>query len=95
MGPRAEEGRGKAAISLGESSSRHSRGFPNRRTGLGVESGHSDFVGGVSRGTETSKYPEEKKSTPWAKLEFARGEPRGEIPLVVANERGTAQTNTT
>ncbi len=36
------------------------------------------LVGGVSRGTETSKYPEEKKST--------------EIPLVVANERGTAQT---
>jgi hypothetical protein len=32
----------------------------------------------VSGGTETSKYPEEKKST--------------EIPLVVANERGSAQT---
>ena len=31
---------------------------------------------GASGGTETSKYPEEKKST--------------EIPLVVANERGTA-----
>ena len=31
---------------------------------------------GVSGGTETSKYPEEKKST--------------EIPLVVANERGRA-----
>ena len=36
------------------------------------------LVGEVSRGTETSKYPEEKKST--------------EIPLVVANERGRAQT---
>ena len=34
------------------------------------------LVGGVSRGTETSKYPEENKST--------------EIPLVVANERGIA-----
>ena len=34
------------------------------------------IVGEVSRGTETSKYPEEKKST--------------EIPLVVANERGRA-----
>ena len=34
--------------------------------------------GGVSGGTETSKYPEEKKST--------------EIPQVVANERGRAQT---
>ena len=30
-----------------------------------------------TRGTETSQYPEEKKST--------------EIPLVVASERGTAQ----
>lgn len=30
----------------------------------------------VTRGTETSKYPEEKKST--------------EIPLVAASERGTA-----
>ena len=39
------------------------------------------LVGGVSRGTETSKYPEENKST--------------EIPLVVANERGRAQTSVT
>ena len=31
-----------------------------------------------TRGTETSKYPEEKKST--------------ETPLVAASERGTAQT---
>ena len=36
------------------------------------------LVGEVSRRTETSKYPEENKST--------------EIPLVVANERGRAQT---
>ena len=33
-----------------------------------------------TRGTETSKYPEEKKST--------------EIPLVVVSERGGAQTGT-
>ena len=33
----------------------------------------------VSGRTETSKYPEENKST--------------DIPLVVASERGTAQTN--
>ena len=41
--------------------------------------GHSKkprLVEGVSRGTETSKYPEENKSN--------------EIPLVVANERGIA-----
>ena len=34
---------------------------------------------GQTRGTETSKYPEEKKTKV--------------IPLVVASERGTAQTN--
>ena len=46
-------------------------------TGPG-NAGSPRLVGGVSRGTETSKYPEENKST--------------EIPLVVANERGRAQT---
>ena len=35
-------------------------------------------VGGATRGTETSKYPEEEKST--------------EIPLVAASERGGGQT---
>ena len=76
MGPRADEGRGKAALSLGEPSSGHSRGYPNGETLTGVESVNPDFVRKVSGGTETSKYPEENKST--------------EIPLVVANERGTA-----
>ena len=39
----------------------------------------TEYIGQVerTRRTETSKYPEEKKST--------------EIPLVVASERGTAQ----
>ena len=37
---RAEEGRGKAAISLGEPSSGHSRGFPNGATRSGVEPVH-------------------------------------------------------
>ena len=32
LGPRAEEGRGKTAKSLGELSSKHSRGFPNGET---------------------------------------------------------------
>ena len=55
--PRAEEGRGKAAKSLGGLSSKQSRGFPNGVT-------HSDKIGvlpvehidweGVSGGTETS-----------------------------------------
>ena len=35
LGPRAEEGRGKTAKSLGELSSKLSRGFPNRVTCLG------------------------------------------------------------
>ena len=40
----------------------------------------AEFIGGVerTRGTETSKYPQEEKST--------------EIPQVVASERGSAQT---
>ena len=76
LGPRADEGRGKAAISLDEPSDRHSRGFPNGVTCSGVEPVHPNIVGKVSGGTETSKYPEENKST--------------EIPSVVANERGRA-----
>ena len=80
LGPRADEGRGKAALSLGEPSSGHSRGYPNGETLTGVESVNLQLQG-VSGGTETSKYPEENKST--------------EIPLVVANERGTAQTGAT
>ena len=61
--PRADEGRGKAAISLGEPSNRHSRGFPNGVTRSGVEPVHPDLIREVTRGTETSKYPEESKST--------------------------------
>ena len=54
---RAEEGRSKAAISLGQPPSRLSRGYPNGGTHLGkvgarlVE--HID-QGAVSGGTETS-----------------------------------------
>ena len=62
LGPRAEEGRGKAALSLDEPSNRHSRGYPNGVTCSGVESEHL-LRRKVSGGTETSKYPEEKKST--------------------------------
>ena len=40
--------------------------------------GSSDFGRRRTRGTETSQYPEEKKSK--------------EIPLVAASERGLAQT---
>ena len=49
-------------------------------TGINLSVSSAEFIGGwkPTRGTETSKYPEEKKST--------------EIPLVAASERGTAQT---
>jgi hypothetical protein len=77
LGPKADEGRGKAALSLDEPSNGHSRGYPNGETLSGVESDNPFCKGRrASGGTETSKYPEEKKST--------------EIPSVVANERGTA-----
>ena len=63
LGPRADEGRGKAALSLDEPSNRHSRGCPNGETWSGVEPDHSASGGRVSGGTETSQYPEEEKST--------------------------------
>ena len=79
MASRAEEGRGKTAKSLGELSSKPSRGFPNGATRFGKTGAPpAEHIGWVevSRGSETSQYPEEKTI----------------IPLVVANERGKAQT---
>ena len=64
LGPKADEGRGKAALSLDEPSNGHSRGYPNGETLSGGESDNPSCMGrGASGGTETSKYPEEKKST--------------------------------
>ena len=67
MASRAEEGRGKTAISLGELSSKPSRGFPNGATHPGKTwvppAEHIGWVE-VSRGSETSQYPEEKKLFP-------------------------------
>ena len=54
------------------------REFLNGATRL-VEDQSSRFIGKQTRRTETSKYPEEKKTIV--------------IPLVVASETGTAQTN--
>ena len=53
-------------------------GKPGRRHGL---SAHAEYIGVLrrTRGTETSKYPLERKST--------------ETPLVVASECGRAQTS--
>src|SRR4030042_2008555 len=66
LASRAEEGRGKTAISPGELSSKLSRGFPNGAI-------HPDKIGippaehigrmGVSGGSETSQYPEENRKT--------------------------------
>jgi hypothetical protein len=67
LASRAEEGRGKTAISLGLLSSKLNRGFPNGAI-------HPDKIGiplakhigekGVSGGSETSQYPEEKRIFP-------------------------------
>ena len=79
--PRAEEGRSMTAKSLGQPSSGLSRGYPNGETPFAKSEGlPTEHIGRVevSGGTETSKYPEEKKSK--------------EIPLVAASETGTAQT---
>ena len=53
------------------------RGFPNGET-LPTEGRESRVIGKQTRRTETSKYPEEKKTKV--------------IPLVVAIEQGRAQT---
>ena len=42
LAPKADEGRGKAAISLDEPSCGHSRGYPNGETLSGVESDNPD-----------------------------------------------------
>jgi len=62
--PRADEGRGKTAISLGMLSSKLNRGFPNGETLLDrIGELLAEHIGQieVSGGTETSKYPEEKR----------------------------------
>ena len=64
---RAEEGRGKTAKSLGELSSKLSRGFPNGATRSGKTwAPPAEHIGWeeVSRGSETSQYPEEKRIFP-------------------------------
>ena len=67
MASRAEEGRSKAAISLGELPNKPSRGFPNGATRFGKTGAPpAEHIGWVevSRGSETSQYPEEKKLFP-------------------------------
>ena len=78
---RAEEGRGTLRKAPGrrvqpQKSGGIRMGKPAQGHACGRSSEHIARHEGT-RGTETSKYPEEKKST--------------EIPLVVASERGPAQ----
>ena len=64
---RAEEGRSTATISLGELSSKPNRGFPNGATRPDeLRPPPAEHIGWVevSRGSETSQYPEEKKTFP-------------------------------
>ena len=67
MAPRADEGRGETAKSLGWLSGKLSRGFPNGATHPGetwvLPAQHIGWEE-VTRGTETSKYPEERKLFP-------------------------------
>ena len=67
MASRAEEGRGKTAKSLGELSSKPSRGFPNGATrsskSWAPPAEHIGWVE-VSGGSETSQYLEERKLFP-------------------------------
>ena len=63
LASRADEGRGKTAISPGELSSKPSRGFPNGATRSGKPwAPPAEHIGWVevSGGSETSQYPEEK-----------------------------------
>ncbi len=79
LASRAEEGRGKTAISSGLLSSKLIRRFPNGATRFRkTESPPVEHINRleVSGGSETSQYPEENRKTL--------------IPLVVANERGIA-----
>ena len=67
MASRAEEGRGKTAISLGMLSSKLIRGFPNgaiRSDKIGSPPAEHISRKEVSGGSETSQYPEEKRIFP-------------------------------
>jgi hypothetical protein len=65
LASRADEGRGKTAISLGELSSKPSRGCPNgaiHTDELGILPAQHIGWEEVSGGSETSQYPEENKT---------------------------------
>jgi hypothetical protein len=65
--PEADEGRGKAAISSAQLPNKLRRRFPNGETRPGkTGSLRTEHIGPVegTGGTETSKYPEEKRLFP-------------------------------
>ena len=72
-----EEGRDKLRKAAGRGTYPSIRGCPNGATHP-VEDGISRAIGRRTRRTETSQYPEEKKTRV--------------IPRVAASERGSAQT---
>ena len=67
LASKADEGRGKTAKSLGELSSKLSRGYPNEATRPDkIGTPPAEHIGWeeASRGSETSQYPEEKITFP-------------------------------
>ena len=79
LAPEGEEGRGKLRKASGRSKHPLIRRLPNGKTRYSEAIALcTEYIGvqGQTRGTETSKYPEEKKTIV--------------IPLVVASEGGRA-----
>ena len=67
LASRADEGRGEAAKSPGQLSSKLNRGFPNEATHpdkIGIPLAQHIGQAEVSGGSETSQYPEEKTIFP-------------------------------
>ena len=77
LAPRGDEGRDKLRKATGIGTYNLIRRYPNETTRC-VEDASSRLVGRLTRGTETSKYPEEEKTKV--------------ISQVVASEREEAQT---
>ena len=79
---KGDEGRGKLRKAQGSCKLAMILGYPNGETRFRDERNHPESesigLGRRTRGSETSQYPEEKKSN--------------EIPQVVVSERGRAQT---
>jgi hypothetical protein len=83
---RGEEGRGKLRKARGRGTHPESPRWPNGGTRPGAIPVITPLGVRRTRGTETSQYPEEEKSTGPV---LVRGR---EMPSVAASERGGAQT---